>query len=609
MNIFRFVVTLLSFVLSAVGASPVVPQTFPLRPPPANARYYPQLFVNESPISAYPQHTEIDPGQLVYLHAPLVSNVSGTSFDLEKCTILSMTGGIIEQNTLYESILISPGVYETSYINKLPYTYAGKPSFWQLALRANPLNSKGRGTPVHVKARYDGDIVRSIFGSPDYHRSPISVVFEFVVPVSDSPALVVSATFNSLNPGELRREGAATVNYRATAAGSNIENLLFRARIPKGTDLVPGQIFPNTGVVSGSEIIWNTAGPVTAFNASIGLRVKKRPGVRIAIASYSAAGLANGYLRSASGKLKMPIKGFDKGSIEYTAPGGINGPVIVGETYPFTCCGWDKEGGSIFVTLNDTAVTTVPFNNPTGQFTVPPFRDPDLRHTLSAEQTGPISDTEVRGEEIASVALAAGMVKVTDGTTTYRALRSGDLIAAGEFPSESNVVGPGNLFGLVKIDGPNSAAHIRYKSGFSVLYARDGGVAVFSKIQVGRLRVSTGRRTITTPATRLPAGVFAEYNPAGRPNTTVITAATFNPTIEAPLEIFGAAYRSGALSVNGPVNFANGFLYVDGDLTIVGDITGAGTIICNGNFTHRGSIELVASDGLLGVTGTFTTEP
>lgn len=574
-----------------------------------------QLNVSASDVTSSVTLTEADPGQYIKVVATFIGR-DRTYYRPEDLTVLSMTGATLQPGDNVYYYTGGSGNSVGDPIDSLPYSYhrseqvTGSSDInsrsFVLRIRVGGLDAKGKGVPIRIKARFQGYYQKLVDG--EYTgRYPVDETYDFTLPVSDAPALEVTPSFTSINPGQLRPDGTATVKYRVTAAGSSIKNISLRATAPSGTNFT-GVFSPNDGVQSGNQILWRATGPVTSFEATAQIRVKARPGVKTAVAKYAAVGdVVDAFTRSKAGSLKMPIKSYTKGTISYATTSGLNGPVEVGETYTFYCQGWDPEGGDIFVSLNDVGVTTVPYAvTATGQFTVPPFRDRDLTQILSAYQKGKPSDTEVPGDPEAQVELLLGVVKITDGSTIYRRLKAKDSIAVGEVPAAPDITAGGNRFGLLQIDGPTGAALVRFGGNQRLLYARNGDVAVYGAIAVRKIRVTSGRSAMA--GTFKPSGLdLTAYDPAGSPNLTTLISAQSTSTADHPLEIAGLT-RSGTLSHSGPVKLNGGLLYTEGNLTILGDIEGEGAIVCTGNFIHKGKMKITTSNELvLGVVGSFTT--
>jgi len=559
--------------------------------------------------------TEADPGQYIEVKATLFGK-KNQFYRPEDLTVLSMTGATLEPGANVYYYVLPNGSQGVDPINSIPHSYQrsalvntitdiNSPAFI-LKIRVGGLDSKGRGVPIRIKARFQGYYQKLVNG--EYTgRFPVDVIQEFTLPVSDAPALEVTPSFTSVHQGELRPDGTATIKYRVTAAGSSMKNISLRATAPKGTDFT-GVFTPNDGTQAGNQIAWLAPGPLAAFEATAQIRVKARPGVKTAVAKYSAAAeVVDTFLKKKSGTLKMPIKSFLRGTIDYAAPAGLNGPVEVGGTYVFYCQEWDKEGGDIFVSLDDAGVTSVSYAPiATGTFDVPPFHERDLTHILSAYQKAKPSDTEVTGDPLAQLELLLGVVKITDGTTIFRRLRKGDPIAVGEAPESPDITAGSNRFGLLQIDGPTGAALVRFGGNNRLLYGRNGNVAMYGSIAVKSLRLLSGRSAMV--GSFRPTGLdLTAYDPAGNPGLTTISSAQTTSTAESPLDISGNT-RAGTLSHSGPVKFNGGLLYVQGNLTILGDIDGVGAIVCTGNFTHKGKLKLTTSNELvLGVVGSFTT--
>jgi hypothetical protein len=619
MNAPRFYFAVLGVLMAcacpAIAITQIVlpPAILPLDPP-KSARVYPYFDLRDQ-LRTTEYYFELAPGQygvttlrLEAVNGTLAERSEGYGYEAQRITVVSIVDGELDPTHVVEYFAPVVGQPQQPYtISALPYTYLNKTAGIHLRLRPLPPKAGAtRPVPIRFRVRFEGNIITNYISNPaNIKRTPIDTIMEFVIPVSNAPALLTSATFSSLNPGELRADGKAIVNYRVTASGSPIKNLSFRARIPKGTDLVPGIISPPDGVVTASDVTWRVTGPVTQFNASMDLRVRTRPGVKIATTTFSAVGSVLDYTRTAQGRLNMPIKNFDKGVIEYATSTGIGGAVGVGATYTYNCREWDPEGGDIFTFLNDVSLTAVPFSAPQGTFTVPPFRDRDLQQFLSARQKGPLVDTLVVGEKKAQVEMVQGTARVTDGTTVYRQLRTGDWLATGEISGVPSVPPPGSdRFDLLQISGPTSAALVRFTGDERLLYARGGSVAISGFIVASSISVHTGKKLVTIPL-RSTGFPFSAYDTIGKTGVTKLSVSVTTSTSESPFSLDGFV-RSGTHFHTGPVDLRGAVYYVDGDLTIDGDITGEGAILCTGNFTHKGSIRTLAT---IAVGGSFSTIP
>ncbi|MEA3186482.1 MAG: hypothetical protein QOD99_312, partial [Chthoniobacter sp.] len=506
----------------------------------------------------------------------LLQSPGDPEWGVSTLTILSLKGATLEPGNEWY-----PDDQHPEAIEHLPFTMRFHKNVchasFHLRIKVKPLNRNGHSEPVqirfHSRIEFRGFPPGSGTDAVTDHPFTDDEIITYTLPVSDVPVLSIACTVNTPNPGEFRAGGSGQYLFNAEAPGAQMEDFTIKARAPKGTAIVPNTVAPAGFTQSGNELTWVLPGPLTKFYGAFGVRVKDRPGTKTATANFNAAARVQDFARAGAKSSKTPIRAFDRGKIDYQAENGLNGEVKVGEEVFFECSDWDPEGGDILVSLNDVGLTIVPLSAPFGTFVVPPFRDPDLEHVLTAQQKGKPVDQVVKGKPEAVAEASIGSVVIVDeNATALRRLAEGGQTAVGEVKTEGGALDSGSQFGLLRIDSATSAVLLRFlaASDTRLLFARGGDVRVYGAIQVGQLRVDTGgRKKIALNYT--PNGDFSAYNTKDQAtgDNVIVGITTGARTIQGP------AYATN-WTHTGNINLDGGILFIEGDTVITGDVAGQG---------------------------------
>ncbi|MGC3989420.1 MAG: hypothetical protein QM796_07030 [Chthoniobacteraceae bacterium] len=507
--------------------------------------------------------------------------------------ILSLTGATAFSNPPYT---------DTYDITKAPTTVTYPGAFaggFIIFAKVNNLDKQGHSVPVVLKAAIDLYNDTGDGNTPPYVHETCT----YVLPVSEVANLQVAANVVTQTTGEVHPGETALYQFTTTAAGADMDSLVFKAQLPKGATLV--SLYPGDGVQSGSVVTWKPTGTQSSFAAGFSVKVKYRPGTARLTSVYGGAAKVQSYLRTAQATSKTPIKSIEDGLLTYYTNTGPNGPVAVDQTYTYVLSNWDWAAGDVAVSLDDNFLATIDSSAPYGSFEVPVFKDPDLEEVLSAKQTDHPVDTIVTGEVDAKAELVTGqVVMVTAASEIARKLHDGSKVATGEVVTTDTTF-PDQL-GHLRLDGTSSGVVLAYAarptlgSDGRLIFARGGDVAVYGGVRAHKIKIGTATQAYT-------AQDFTAYDVSHKNGVL-----TLGPTISSDTTVYGYIYRPGDLLITANVNFNGSIWFVTGNVTITGSITGQGSLICQGNVTvmNPGKLQILTPATLtLGVGGTLTIAP
>jgi hypothetical protein len=469
-------------------------------------------------------------------------------------------------------------------------------------VKVNPFNREGHAAPVVLKVAVD------LYNNSGDGNTPPHVheICTYTLPVSQIPKLHVAVNVNTPDPKALHPGESGLFQYTTDAAGANMDGLIFKAQVPKGTTLQ--SMYPAGGVQTGREITWKPGGTLTSFAAGFSAKVNARPGTANATTTFGGVAKVESFARSAQQTKKIPITGFDNGKIVYSTPTGTNGPVTVDQTYAYVLTDWDWDGGDVDVELEGKYVDTGTAAKPYGEFTVPVFKDADLEAVLTAKQTKHPVDTIVTGEVDAVVELLHGnAVMVGSDSVIVRKLRPGGKVATGEVDPTDTAFA--DQLGHLRLDGPSSAVVLHYaaRQGFGsdgrLVFARNGDVAVYGGVRPHKIKFPGIAALAYTPQN------FTAYDTSHKTGVNNLGSILSDDT-----RLNGYCFVNGDLLISGQVILDGAICYTTGNVTISGELTGSGTFICLGNVTvqNPGKLTLktpTATSLTLGVGGTLSVLP
>ena len=398
--------------------------------------------------------------------------------------------------------------------------------------------------------------------------------------------------------------------FKTDADGLTMNNVSFRATVPKGTSLIAGTIYPGSGVYhpgTPGSVIWLSPGAQTEFDSGFSVKAASRPGTKNAICNFSGATRVEGYPRSASGSSKIPVETFSQGQIDYYNSANVkDGLVSVDEPCSYTVSGWDWYGGDVAVSLNGASIGTATEAVPSGTFTAPVFKDADLESVLTAQQTGKPVDTIITGKEASVVEFVSGSVAMVNGDGTIaRKLARGGKVANGEVVT-SDTASPDQL-GHLLLNTKESAVVLHYlpATGYGsdgrLLFARGGDVSVFGGIRPSAIRVVNGASLS-----------YTKQNLTGYDTSNMAGVQNLGSSQTGATTLTGPVYSGVDLAIKGDVTLSGAICYFAGNVTITGTVSGTGSIVCIGKLTVGSGAKLKVQQPTgfaLGVGGTLIIDP